>query len=186
MRRTACLVVALLALGPVRAGPSAAPLTPLPTGPPITNVGPPPVGPRPVRYAAPVTPVDVVRAFDPPATPYGAGHRGVDLATSPGEQVRAAADGVVSFAGTVAGRGVVVLRHRDGISTEYEPVAAAVSAGTVVRRGDVLGPVHGRHGRCRRDRCLHWGARRDGDYLDPMSLLARLGPVRLLPWADGG
>jgi hypothetical protein len=29
--------------------------------------------------------------------------------------------------------------------------------------------------------CVHWGARRDGIYFDPMSLLGALGIVRLLP-----
>ena len=45
----------------------------------------------------------VTRAFDPPAGPFGAGHRGVDLAGAPGPPVLAAGDGVVVFAGMVAG-----------------------------------------------------------------------------------
>ena len=32
--------------------------------------------------------------------------------------------------------------------------------------------------------CLHWGARRGDTYLDPLSLLRPLGPVRLLPWSS--
>src|SRR5436305_14430266 len=71
-----------------------------------------------VTYSAPVA-GRVVRPFDPPATPYGPGHRGVDLAARAGSPVRAAADGLVTFAGPVAGRGVVVLAHADGITTEY-------------------------------------------------------------------
>ena len=138
-----------------------------------------------VHYSAPVAPVRVLRAFDPPPSPYAAGHRGVDLATRPGASVRAAGDGVVGFAGSVAGRGVVVVRHPDGISTEYEPLQVAVRSGTVVRRGDVLGTVSGRHAPCAPGACLHWGARRDGHYLDPLLLLRPLGPVRLLPWDDG-
>ncbi len=51
----------------------------------------------------------VVAGFDPPLSAYGAGHRGVDLAGAPGQQVRAAAAGRVTFAGSLAGRGVVVV-----------------------------------------------------------------------------
>jgi murein DD-endopeptidase MepM/ murein hydrolase activator NlpD len=136
-----------------------------------------------VAYSAPVpAPVRVVRAFQPPAGPYAAGHRGVDLATRPGQPVRAAGAGVVRFAGDVAGRGVVVIAHADGISTEYEPVVPAVRAGQPVARGQPIGSVAGSHGACGPGRCLHWGARRGDVYLDPMALLAPLGPVRLLPW----
>lgn len=141
----------------------------------------PPV-PVPVMYGAPVSPVRVVRGFDPPPTPFGPGHRGVDLAVARGAVVRAAGPGVVTFAGSLAGRGVVVVSHRDGIRTEYEPLRVVVRRGTVVRRGQQLGTVSGTHGSCAIDRCLHWGARRGDDYLDPLLLLRRLGAVRLLPW----
>jgi murein DD-endopeptidase MepM/ murein hydrolase activator NlpD len=134
-------------------------------------------------YRAPVAaPVLVVRAFEAPLGPYAAGHRGVDLAVGTDRTVHATQGGQVSFAGQVAGRGVVVLVHADGVRTEYEPVVPAVRTGSKVERGALLGSVAGRHGTCAPDRCLHWGARRDGVYFDPMSLLARLGPVRLVPW----
>ncbi len=122
------------------------------------------------------------RPFEPPATAYAAGHRGVDLATAPGGVVLSAADGVVTFAGIVAGRGVVVITHADGIRTEYEPLAASVTTGTTVRRGEPIGRVAGRHDGCAPDACLHWGARRGDVYFDPMTLLRPLGRVRLLPW----
>jgi murein DD-endopeptidase MepM/ murein hydrolase activator NlpD len=138
------------------------------------------------RYDPPVTPLQVVRRFVAPVSEFGAGHRGVDLAVSPSAPVRAAGTGVVTFAGSVAGRGLVVVRHADGISTEYEPLRPAVSAGTAVVRGGLLGQVRGTHGRCPPGRCLHWGARRGPVYLDPMLLLRRLGPVRLLPWTGSG
>ncbi len=139
--------------------------------------------PRAVSYRPPLpAPLRVLRRFAPPKTPYGPGHLGVDLASVTGQPVRAAAAGVVSFAGPVAGRGVVVVAHADGVRTEYEPVRVRVRAGTVVRSGQVIGWVAGRHGRCPPGGCLHWGARRDGAYLDPLLLLRGLGPVRLLPW----
>jgi murein DD-endopeptidase MepM/ murein hydrolase activator NlpD len=133
-----------------------------------------------VQYAAPV-PGRVVRPFEPPSTPYAAGHRGVDLAAGRGDAVRAAGGGTVRFAGLVAGRGVVVVAHPDGISTEYEPVRPLVRAGQAVARGEVVGRLAGRHAGCPAT-CLHWGARRGTAYLDPLTLLRPLGPVVLLPW----
>lgn len=137
-----------------------------------------------VSYASPVSPMRVLRRFSAPATPYGPGHRGVDLAAPPGSPVRSAADGVVSFAGPVAGRGVVVVAHRDGVSTEYEPVNATVRTGQAIMRGQPIGFVSGLHAGCP-GRCLHWGAKRDGTYLDPLTLLGPLGVIRLLPWHGG-
>ena len=145
----------------------------------------------------------VVRPFAAPATRYSAGHRGVDLASAPGGQVRAAGPGTVRFVGNVAGRGVVVVDHPGGISTEYEPLATgagvaavgaaagsrarpgiAVHAGQQVAGGAALGVVSGTHGACAPSGCLHWGARRGGDYFDPLTLLQPLGPLRLAPTTD--
>lgn len=133
-------------------------------------------------YVAPLPePLDVLRGFDPPATPYGPGHLGVDLRAPPDSVVSAAGAGVVRFAGPVAGRGVVVLAHPDGVRTEYEPVRPLVRAGATVRAGQPIGRVSGVHPGCGAPSCLHWGARRAGRYFDPLSLLRPLGPVRLLP-----
>jgi murein DD-endopeptidase MepM/ murein hydrolase activator NlpD len=135
-------------------------------------------------YTGPVTGVlTVLTPFAPPATRYGSGHLGVDVAAPGGAPVLAAGAGWVRFAGSVAGRGVVVILHQDGISTEYEPVAATVHAGERVTMGQRIGRVTGAHRSCAPSSCLHWGARRGVDYLDPMSLLRPLGVVRLLPWA---
>jgi murein DD-endopeptidase MepM/ murein hydrolase activator NlpD len=127
-------------------------------------------------------PVQVLRGFSPPATPYGAGHLGVDLAAQNGDPVLAAAAGLVRFAGQVAGRGLLVIAHPDGISTEYEPLEPAVAAGASVVAGQPIGRLAGPHPGCPAASCLHWGARRNGRYLDPLSLLRPLGVVRLLPW----
>lgn len=135
-------------------------------------------------YSAPVPePIRVLRRFDPPSTPYGPGHLGVDLDTTPKATVRAAGAGVVTFAGPVAGRGLVVIQHGDGISTEYEPVHPLVARGAAVARGQPIGTLSGVHRGCASANCLHWGARRAGAYLDPLTLLRGLGPVRLLPWS---
>lgn len=130
-------------------------------------------------------PLVVTRAFDPPEGPYGAGHRGVDLATTPGQDVRAAGAGTVVYAGPLAGRGVVSIQHADGLRTTYEPVLASVAAGGEVGMGQVIGTLETGHPGCPASACLHWGLKRVGltrgeVYLDPM-LLLRQGPVRLLP-----
>ncbi|MCW2539060.1 MAG: Peptidase [Frankiales bacterium] len=136
-----------------------------------------------VSYAAPIPGrLDVVTTFQPPPTPYAAGHRGVDLAAPQRATVFAAGAGLVRFAGQVAGRGVVVIAHPDGLSTEYEPVTPVVKAGAPVMRGQPIGQLSTGHAACVPGVCLHWGARRDQGYLDPLSLLQPLGVVRLVPW----
>jgi murein DD-endopeptidase MepM/ murein hydrolase activator NlpD len=123
----------------------------------------------------------VVRPFEPPATPYGPGHRGVDLGGPAGAPVLAAGAGVVVYAGPLAGRGVVSIAHPAGLRTTYEPVTAQVQAGQRVERGTVIGLLNPGH--CA-ETCLHWGARRGTtEYVDPLGLLST-GRVRLLPW-DG-
>lgn len=122
----------------------------------------------------------VVRGFDPPAHRYGRGHRGVDLAGRPEQAVLAAGDGVVVFAATLAGRGVVSVDHEGGLRTTYEPVAAVVTPGQRVLRGQQIGTLEADHPGCAVAACLHWGLRRGRDYLDPLRLLAA-GRVRLLP-----
>src|SRR5207302_1477269 len=57
----------------------------------------PPAAPR-YRWPLAGSPV-VTRAFLAPPQPWLPGHRGVDLAGTPGEQVLAAGPGVVAFAG---------------------------------------------------------------------------------------
>ena len=126
----------------------------------------------------------VLRGFDPPAHPYGPGHRGVDLGAAPGDPVLAAGPGVVVFAGVLAGRGVVSVQHAGGLRTTYEPLVVATRRGAAVARGSVLGRLAGGHAGCPWPACLHWGLRRGEVYSDPLSLLRR-GPVRLLPLRGG-
>ncbi|MFC8875706.1 murein hydrolase activator EnvC family protein [Streptomyces ardesiacus] len=136
-----------------------------------------PVGVRPA----------VLRGWEPPATPYGPGHRGVDLAAAGGTPVRAVAAGRVSFAGPVAGRGVVSLElagtGEPPLRTTYTPVEATVEKGDEVAAGEVLGTVGPAGSHC--PDCLHWGLLRGDVYLNPLSLLPPWllngGPSRLLP-----
>lgn len=128
-------------------------------------------------------PHDVVRQFAPPAHRYGSGHRGADLPAVPGAGVTSAGSGSVSYAGPLAGRGVVVVVH-GALRTTYEPVVAAVSPGQQVGAGDLLGVLEPGHPGCPVPACLHWGLRRGDDYLDPVALV-EVGPVRLLPQQSG-
>jgi murein DD-endopeptidase MepM/ murein hydrolase activator NlpD len=142
------------------------------------------VGPAPPAWAQewrwPLDgPPAVSRPFAPPAHRYAAGHRGADLPSAPGAPVRAAGDGVVAYAGLVAGRGVVVVVHGD-LRTTYEPVSAVVDVGAPVVAGEVVGVLEPGHLGCPALACLHWGLRRGEGYLDPVRLVAP-GPVRLLP-----
>ncbi len=133
----------------------------------------------------PLDPVpQVVAGFDPPASTWGAGHRGVDLLGTPGQRVRAALAGRVSFVGRIAGRGVVVVDH-GATRTTYEPVVRQRrdrERGRRRRAGSARWSSRGSH--CPPRACLHWGWIRGDTYLDPLRLVGA-GPVRLLPlWRD--
>lgn len=127
-------------------------------------------------------PLAVVRWWDPPPTPYAAGHRGVDLAAPVGAELRAVGPGRVHHAGPVAGRGVLSLTLPNGLRTTYEPVRPLVAEGEEVIAGQVVAVLtEGSH--CA-EPCLHWGLLSDGGgYRNPLALLPRPTP-RLLPGAN--
>jgi len=85
----------------------------------------------------------------------------------------------VTFAGPLAGRGVVVVDH-GSTRTTYEPVSATIRRGEVVARGQPIGVLELSRSHCLPVACLHWGWIRGDTYLDPL-LLVGGGPVRLLP-----
>jgi hypothetical protein len=128
-----------------------------------------PLAPRP----------EVVAGFDPPTTPYGPGHVGVDLLGWPGQPVTSVAAGFVTFAGRVAGIPVVSVQHGGERST-YQPVVAAVTRGDAVAAGQLIGTLSNAGSHCLPLTCLHLGRRLGETYLDPLELLGG-GPVRLLP-----
>jgi murein DD-endopeptidase MepM/ murein hydrolase activator NlpD len=137
-------------------------------------------GPDP-SFRSPVEPFRALRLFDRPDTPWGPGHRGIDLEADVGQEVLAPGDVVVTFAGPVADRGVISIGHGGGWVSSLEPVSARVSAGDRVGEGDAIGVVTDEPGHCFPDPCLHWGVRRDGAYVNPLDVLVGFGPVRLLP-----
>jgi murein DD-endopeptidase MepM/ murein hydrolase activator NlpD len=100
----------------------------------------------------------------------------------PGQIVVAPLDGIVSFAGQVAGRGVLTLGHGEH-STTYEPVTPLVSAGDSVIEGEAIAILDEGHA-CSAEACLHWGLRLGETYLNPLSLIDPSGiprHIRLLP-----
>lgn len=134
----------------------------------------------PGRFDWPLHPrPQLERRFDRPVHDWLPGHRGVDLGGAAGQPVLAAGDGFVVFAGEVAGKPVVSVDHAGGLRTTYEPVRASVTVGRRVFRGEVLGVLEAGHPGCARA-CLHWGARRGREYLDPLGLIRR-APLRLEP-----
>jgi Peptidase family M23 len=124
-----------------------------------------------------------VRRFDPPGSRWGPGHRGVDLLGTRGQQVRAAGAGRVTYAGLLAGRGVVTVNH-GGLRTTYEPLEVSVRVGASVRAGEPIGKLTTVQSHCAPRVCLHWGLIRGERYLDPLSLLDP-GPPRLIPLDSG-
>ena len=172
----ALLLLAVPASGvPVSAVPVAAataPRAPAAVGSSVEPRGVWPLRPRP----------EVVRSFDPPDVVWGSGHRGVDLAGAIGQPVRAALPGRVSYAGAIAGVGVVVVDH-GSTRTTYQPVAAGVPVGVEVAAGEVIGTLEWYGTHCLPAACLHWGLVEGDRYLDPLTLVGGPGPVRLLPLA---
>jgi murein DD-endopeptidase MepM/ murein hydrolase activator NlpD len=140
-------------------------------------------GPEYGTYAWPVN-GPVLRPFELPAGPFGPGHRGIDIGAPAGTAVRAAGDGVVAFAGPVAGSLFVSIDHPDGVRTTYSWLSSVrVRVGDQIAVGTVIGASGVGHPRVDRTH-LHFGARYGGEYLDPMLLLARsslIGLIRLAP-----
>lgn len=82
----------------------------------------------------------VVDPFREPPCRYCPGNRGIEYALPAGSAVVAAAPGVVSFSGTVAGVSYVVIDHGGGWRTTYGKLSSAdVSAGQRLRQGQQVG-----------------------------------------------
>lgn len=113
----------------------------------------------------------VLRAFDPPLSPYGAGHRGIDIATPIGTAILAPAPGKVAFAGKVGGQLFVTIDHGGGLESTYSWLSSiAVHKGDQVLAGGVIAASgHGHladpwpH--------LHMGVKLSDGYVDPMNYL---------------
>lgn len=100
-------------------------------------------------------------------------HTGIDISVPSGSEVKATADGIVSFAGWTENSGIVVVaEHGHGFSTAYaHNRKALVQVGQRVARGDVIamsgstGVSTGPH--------VHYEIWRNGRHMDPAGFLAR-------------
>lgn len=129
----------------------------------------------------------VVRHFEPPPTPYAAGHRGIDLAVPTGTTVVSVAAGTVAFAGQVGGTYAVSIDHPDGSRTTYSYLSGVlVSAGDQVAQGTPVAVSGFGHG-AGAEPALHFGLRRGSEYFDPEPVLVeslrrnRWRVIRLAP-----
>lgn len=133
---------------------------------------------------------DVLKGFDPPEKPWSPGHRGIDIAIPADDEVVAPADATVEFAGPVAGRSVLTLKHSDGLLSSFEPVETDLNVGDSVSAGDPIATLQEGVQHCDTS-CVHWGVRlKDGWhientirdlYLDPQFLVGWAGPSILWP-----
>jgi murein DD-endopeptidase MepM/ murein hydrolase activator NlpD len=140
--------------------------------------------PSAARWTWPVAaPHPVVRGYLAPPTPYGAGHRGIDIRAPDGAPLLAPDDGIVHFAGFVVDRPVLSIQHGGGVLSSFEPVSTTLHAGDVVHRGQVIGTVLAGH--CTSGTCLHLGARVDGQYVNPLLFLGGVPPAVLYPTRGG-
>jgi murein DD-endopeptidase MepM/ murein hydrolase activator NlpD len=122
----------------------------------------------------------VERPWEPPAGDYAAGHRGIDVLTELGTVAVAVDDGVVAFAGSVGGRGIVTIDHGTGLVSTLDSVTPTVAKDDVVAQGHVVGVVAVGH--CSASAaCLHLGARLDDRYVDPTPYLPAAEWPVLLP-----
>lgn len=121
----------------------------------------------------------IVTPYRAPAHDYGAGHRGLDLATAPGAVIRAPADGTVAFRGTVVDRPLITIEHPGGYVSTFEPLSSELAPGDALSSGDEIGTLatggHAAPG------TLHLGVRLDGAYINPMLLFGTVPRAVLLP-----
>lgn len=120
----------------------------------------------------------VVRDFDAPESPWGAGHRGLDLLADSSSHLIAPVSGEIWFRGDVVSRGVLTIVTSEGWLVSMEPVSSVLERGTRVRAGERIGEIHSGHCAIR---CLHIGLRVEGDYRSPAMELGVWRHSVLLP-----
>jgi murein DD-endopeptidase MepM/ murein hydrolase activator NlpD len=128
----------------------------------------------------------VIRGFDPPDSPYGSGHRGIDIAATVGTLVRAPAAGVVTFAGNVGGHLFVTIDHGSGLLSTCSFLSQVlVHEGDLVIQGEgVALSGTGHVGDTTPN--VHLGVRLSGQYVNPLDYLRAASVVDLIRLAPIG
>jgi murein DD-endopeptidase MepM/ murein hydrolase activator NlpD len=122
----------------------------------------------------------VIRGYEPPASPFGSGHRGIDTAAPIGTPVLAAEAGTVTFAGTVGGHLFVTVNHGGGLASTYSWLSELrVRKNDVVIQGQVIA-LSGEGHPGETPSHLHFGVRLDGAYVDPLDYLSPGSVVELI------
>ena len=104
--------------------------------------------------------------FRPPSSAYGSGNRGLEYRTVPGQTVHASASGVVAFSGVIGSEQFVSIQHDPALRTTYSYLASrSVVRGQRVGQGDAVGTTGSR---------FHFGAKRNGVYIDPETLFGQV------------
>jgi murein DD-endopeptidase MepM/ murein hydrolase activator NlpD len=109
-----------------------------------------------------------------PACRWCPGNRGIEYDTPPGVAVIAVASGRVTFVGSIAGTGYMVVRHANGVRTTYGNISnGRFRRGDLVIRGVQVGSTAGR---------FHFGVRDVVGYVDPAPMIGQLVYApRLIP-----
>lgn len=98
-------------------------------------------------------------------------HKGLDIAATTGTPIKAAADGIVTYSGTMGGYGnLIIIDHGNEITTYYghcsklyKKKGETVTAGDVIAAVGSTGNSTGSH--------LHFEIRRNGVYVNPAQYL---------------
>ncbi|MEX2276013.1 MAG: M23 family metallopeptidase [Actinomycetota bacterium] len=126
----------------------------------------------------------VIRPFDAPDSPFGSGHRGIDVAAAPGTALVAPSPGTVKFSGLIAGQLFISVSHGGGWESTASWVGAtSVRVGDVVFEGQPLGVTGIGHPGATIPH-VHLGVKHAGAYVDPLTVFGRLsleGLVHLAP-----
>ena len=120
-----------------------------------------------------------------PVLQYARAHNGVDYGAPSGAPIVSVSSGVVTFAGWTSGGGRTVrVKHASGYESEYmhmSAIASAIHPGARVGQGEVVGNV-GMTGTATGPH-LHYGLRRNGAYVNPVTEHQNLPPGEPVPTA---
>jgi murein DD-endopeptidase MepM/ murein hydrolase activator NlpD len=107
----------------------------------------------------------ILDQFRPPSCKWCSGNRGIEYRTVPGSVVFAAASGIVTFVGSVAGTNYVVIKTNETLKTGNNLLVThgrlrslSVKSGALVPVGQTIGTA---------GESLYIGVRENGQYTDP-------------------